>query len=283
MLRDLITDAVERKLAVEPDQLAGLALSGGLDSSTVACTALQIQPRLLMFTGWYDVPGFDERHYADLVDGRHVYIEIEPEDVIDNFDAVMRHCPEPLQGPGMIGQYVVAREAALDIEVLLSGEGADELFGGYARQMIVAGEQAPAGYEHYLLPKGYPHDLEGALEYDLMNLPDLLAVDDAMCGAHGVEARAPFTDEKIVDYTLNLPASERVGKRHLRERVRGLVPDEIIDRTDKMGFPIPLVHWCQDELRDWVIERIGYVPDPAKPFDRGWWSELVKVSKAALA
>lgn len=283
MLLDLITDAVDRALAVPPGQDVGLALSGGLDSSTVASAALLTNPNLLLFTGWYDVPGYDERHYADLIPGRHVYIEIQPQDVIDHFDDVMRHCPENLQGPGMIGQYVVALEASRDINVLVSGEGADELFGGYARQMIVAGERPPVGYEEYLLPKGYPHTLKEALAFDLANLPDLLAVDDAMCGAHGVEARAPFTDEHIVEYALALPTWQRVGKRHLREAVRGLVPDAIIDRTDKCGFPIPLVYWAQDELRDWFMDRLGYIPDASRPFDRGYWNELVAVSKAALA
>jgi asparagine synthase (glutamine-hydrolysing) len=105
-----------------------------------------------------------------------------------------------------------------------------------------------------------------------------------MAGAFGVDSRAPFTDERIRDYALALPPRERVGKRHLREAVRGIVPDEIIDRTDKMGFPAPYVAWCQEEpVRSFVMDRIGYIPDPALPWDRGWWYDMFRGRFEAVA
>jgi hypothetical protein len=64
--------------------------------------------------------------------------------------------------------------------------------------------------------------------------------------------------------------------------VRGIVPDAIIDRKDKRGFPIPLVLWAQTEpVRTFVMDRLGYLPDPTKPFDRGWWVELVEGQRIA--
>ncbi len=278
-LMSLLRNAVDYNLSSQDP--IGLMVSGGLDSSTVTCLALSIDPTLPTFTGWYDVPGFDERHYARLVAGDdHHEIEIRPQDVVDNFDEVMRHAPEPLQGPGMIGQYVVAKTASQHIRVALSGEGSDELFGGYARLMAVAGEPMPDGYSHYKPPADYPDNVEDALAYDYANLPDLLKVDDAMCGAFGIEARAPFTDEAVVDYGLGLPARNRVGKRFLRDAVRGLVPDQIIDRTDKKGFPIPLVYWANNgELKDFFVDRIGYVPPVSEQFSRSWWNDLRAASK----
>lgn len=269
----LLRDAVED--AIRADQPVGLVVSGGLDSSTVTTLALGLDSELPTFTGFYDVPGFDERKYARLVAGNeHHEIEIRPDDVIQHFDDVMANAPEPLQGPGMIGQYLVAKAASQHIRVAVSGEGSDELFGGYARLMHVAGEPMPDGYEHYQPPADYPTDLEAALDYDLRNLPDLLKVDDAMCAAWQIEARAPFTHSSVVEYGLNLPPRERVGKNHLRHAVRGLVPDQIIDRRDKKGFPIPLVHWAQGPLREFFMDRIGYIPDPADPFTRSYWNDL---------
>jgi asparagine synthetase B (glutamine-hydrolysing) len=268
----LLRDAVTSRIG----PATGIVLSGGLDSSTVACLSPQYLPT---FTGYYDEPGFDERHYARLVAHReHHEIRITPEDFVEHFDACRGFIKPPVQGMGTFGQYMVAKYlASQGIGIALSGEGSDELFGGYARTLLAAGEPLPAGYEHYRPPADYPvDDLEAALAYDYARLPDLLAVDDAMTGAFGIEARAPFTDDAIVEYGLSLPITERIGKRHLRNRVRGIVPDAIIDRTDKMGFPAPLVSWAQREpVRSFIADRIGYVPDPAKPFSRTWWYELV--------
>jgi asparagine synthetase B (glutamine-hydrolysing) len=203
---------------------------------------------------------------------------------VSHFDAMRQFVKPPIMGMGTFGQFMLAKYASQHVEVVLSGEGSDELFGGYARQMIVAGEPAPEGYEDYQLPDDYPRDLEAALAYDYERLPDLLAVDDQMTGAWGLEARAPFTDQRIVDYGLALPISERVGKRHLRAAVRGIVPDAIIDRTDKMGFPIPLAQWAQrDPVRSFVLERIGYLPDPETPWDRKWWLDLFRDRNEAAA
>jgi asparagine synthetase B (glutamine-hydrolysing) len=278
-LTDLIEEAVITNLA-EADAnrwKVGIVLSGGLDSSTVAVVADGLQPGIPTFTGYYEADGFDERRYAHLVAHEpHHDILITPQDFVDNFESMKTALEPPIMGMGTFGQYMVAKYLAnYGIDMALSGEGSDELFGGYARQMIVAGEQPPEGYEDYVLPEGYPTDLQAALDYDYDLLPQLLAVDDQMMSAWGVKARAPFTDLRIVNYGLSLPITERVGKRHLREAVRGIVPDEIIDRKDKRGFPIPLVAWAQAEpVRSFVMDRIGYLPDPSKPWDRAWWIDL---------
>ena len=271
MLVDLIRAAIADRL----EGKVGVVLSGGLDSSTVA----RLSPKELpTFTGYYDSPGFDEREYARLVaHPEHHEILITPEDFVANFDDMTQFLRPPIMGMGTFGQFMVAKYVSQHVSVAMSGEGSDELFGGYARQMIVAGEKPPEGYEDYKLPAGYPDNIKDALAYDLALLPDLLAVDDQMTGAFGVEARAPFTDQRIVDYALALPVSERIGKRHLRAAVRGIVPDEIIDRKGKMGFPIPLVEWAQvDPVRSFALDRVGYLPDPAKPWDRAWWYEMCK-------
>ena len=278
-LLELLSSAIRDRLAPN----TGIVLSGGLDSSTVARLA---PPMIPTFTGYYDLTGFDERGYARMVAHFvHHEIRITPEDFVEHFDAMRSFVQPPVQGMGTFGQYMVARYmAAHGIKVALSGEGSDELFGGYARTLLAAGEPLPDGYRGYKPPKDYPTNLHDALQYDLDRLPDLLAVDDQMTGAFGIEARAPFTDTRIRDYALALPDTERVGKRHLRRAVRGIVPDAIIDRTDKMGFPAPLVAWAQVEpVRSFVKDRIGYVPDPKKPFSRSWWYELVDKGPAPAA
>lgn len=285
-LLTLLVGAVAR--AMDTDDVVGANVSGGIDSSTVTVLARRINPDLPTFTGYYDEPGFSELEYARLVGGKnHHEILITPRDFVEHFDDMVAAFEPPFQGMGMFGQYMVARYIAenTDVQVVLSGEGSDELFGGYARLIAVAGEKLPDGYEDYIVPDGYPTNLANALDYDYERLPDLLAVDDAALGAFGLEARAPFTDPRVAAHGLNLPSTLRVAKRHLKGAVRGVVPDAILDRTDKMGMPAPLVKWTNEDpvVREFVTDRIGYVPDPGKPWDRGWWIELLEATHGPVS
>ncbi len=272
----LLATAVDR---AREGERVGMSLSGGIDSSTVY--KLTGKPELPCFTGYYEGDAYDERFYARQVAGdEHHEILITPQDFLDHFDEMVCAAAPPFQGPGTFGQYMVARYACEHVSVMLSGEGGDELFGGYARLIITAGEPAPDGYEDYVLPDGYPDNVEDALQWDFDRLGDLLAVDDQMLGAFGVEARAPMTDADVIDFVLKLPPELRVGKRLLKETMRGIVPDVILDRTDKRGFPTPFVSWANehDGVREMVLNRIGYLPDPELPWARDWWVALCEQS-----
>ena len=279
-LLDLIRAATDDLIDKHGPDRCGIVVSGGLDSSTVGCMAFCLGYHLPLFTGFYDVPGFDESGWAQLVPGgNHHFIEIKPEDFVENFDAMAAAVKPPYQGMGTFGQYMVGKYIAenTDVKVVLSGEGSDELFGGYARLMAVAGWKLPDGYGSYKVPDDYPRDVQAAIRYDFERLPDLLAVDDQCMAAHGLLAVAPFTDARIVAYAHGMGYLDRIGKAFLRRTVRGLVPDEIIDRTDKMGFPIPLVQWANEHpaVREFVEGRLGYLPDPAKPWDRAWFHQMI--------
>lgn len=276
MLRDLIEAAVRRY--VSPD--VGVLLSGGIDSSTVAYFA----PELPAFTGYYQGAAYDERPWAKLLtEGREWHeIEITPQDFIENLDAFLEAVKPPREGPGAFGQFMVAKYVSQHVAIVLSGEGGDELFGGYARLHLVAGIPPPEGYDDYQLPDNYPRDLREALDWEWqVNLPALLALDEQVTRAHGLIAIAPMVDTRVSQYVLGLPPEKRVGKRLLRQAMDGLLPVEILNRKDKRGFPVPYVEWANGPLRDFIGERIGYIPDPEKPWDRKWWQDLC-AGQAAL-
>ena len=139
-LLGLITDAVND--ACSENEAVGAVLSGGIVSSTIVCVARCAGHDLPTFTGYYDEgDAFDERRYARLAAGSdHHEIKITPQDIVENFDDMMQAFAPPFQGAGAMGQYIVAKHVAVEgIKTVLSGEGGDELFGGYARLMIVAG------------------------------------------------------------------------------------------------------------------------------------------------
>lgn len=257
---------------VKPD--TGVLLSGGIDSSTVAYFA----PELPVFTGFYQGERYDERPWARLMaKGREWHeIEIVPTDFVRCFDEMLKHIEPPYAGPGTFGQWMVARYVSQHVGTVLSGEGGDELFGGYARLHLVAGKEPPEGYEDYQLPADYPYGLEEALRWEWeVNLPALLRVDEQVTRAHGLAAIAPMTHPRVANFVLGLPPEMRVGKVLLKEAMRGLLPDEIVNRKDKRGFPVPFVEWAQREpVKSFVADRIGYVPDPSLPWDRKWWYDM---------
>jgi asparagine synthetase B (glutamine-hydrolysing) len=269
-VRRLIAEAVNRHRNT-PN--SAVLLSGGIDSSTVAAHA----PNLPTVTGYYDGEAYDERRWANRAAHiEHHEIRIVPDDFVTYFDAMLEAAEPPYQGPGTFGQYMVAKRChELGFTTMLSGEGGDELFGGYCRLLLVAGWTPPDGYENYTLPDDYPDTVEEALAYDYERLPDLLRVDDQMTKANGIKAVAPMAEsEELVEYVLALPADLRVGKQLLRVAMRGIVPDSILERTDKRGFPVPYVEWAQGPIRGFVEDSIGYVPDPGQPWDRQWWLDL---------
>jgi len=81
-------------------------------------------------------------------------------------------------------------------------------------------------------------------------LPGLLHVEDRMSMAHGLEARVPLLDHRIVELTATVPADIKFRngelKRLLRRGMADYLPKEILNRTDKMGFPVPLTYWFQE-------------------------------------
>jgi len=278
-LLQLIAQAVEAAVS-RADHPVGVCLSGGIDSSTIASLTPSWVP---LFTGYYQGAMFDERPFAVLLtEGREWHeVEIIPDDFVRVFDAVADALnDEELRcGPGAIGQYMVAEHAVHitpRIVTLLTGEGGDELFGGYARQHLAAGIEPPDGYENYELPDDYPTTLHEALEVEWDALRTLTRVDETIAGCHGITVTPPLLDPWVVAHVHQLPTSRRIGKRLLKDAMRGVVPDRILDRTDKRGFPAPFVQWAQTEpVLSFVHDRIGYTPNPDEPWSRQWWYDML--------
>lgn len=87
-------------------------------------------------------------------------------------------------------------------------------------------------------------------------LPALLQVEDRMSMAHGLESRVPLLDHPIVELAATIPADIKFKdgkmKHILREVVKPFLPDAILNRQDKMGFPTPLSEWMAGEARGFV-------------------------------
>lgn len=88
--------------------------------------------------------------------------------------------------------------------------------------------------------------------------------------AHSVEGRAPFMDYRLVEFLLGLPPDQKIRngytKHILRKACRGLVPEAVLERSDKMGFVTPMETWFRNELRRWI----GQLLDPGVVSRRGY-------------
>jgi len=92
-------------------------------------------------------------------------------------------------------------------------------------------------------------------------LPALLQVEDRMSMAHGIESRVPLLDHPIVEFAATIPADmkfEGGNMKHLLKQVFSeKIPPKILNRRDKMGFPVPLKEWFDGELRDFAMDNFN--------------------------
>lgn len=133
---DLIfRDAVSRQTDVDVEY--GVLLSGGVDSALITAVARDVRPEraLTAYCARFAESTFDEGQYAAEVANRlgcrFVPINIHPEDIPDTLRDLIESTGELLADPAWVPHALVARRAADDVPMLLGGEGADELFGGY--------------------------------------------------------------------------------------------------------------------------------------------------------
>lgn len=131
----LLRDAVYRQSDMDVD--FGVLLSGGLDSSLLTAVARRVRPRhaLTAYGIRFQEDSYDEGRYAervaDMLDCRFVPVTVTSEDFPAILSDLIASTGEPLADPAWIPLSKVAQRAARDVRVVLAGEGADELFGGY--------------------------------------------------------------------------------------------------------------------------------------------------------
>ncbi|WP_281360077.1 asparagine synthase (glutamine-hydrolyzing) [Caulobacter soli] len=103
-------------------------------------------------------------------------------------------------------------------------------------------------------------------------LPALLQVEDRMGMAHGLESRVPFLDRPLVEFVASLsPAIKLTGgvsKNLLRQAFGQRLPPSLLDRRDKMGFPVPLKEWFGGELRSFVHDTFNSARAGTRPWVR---------------
>lgn len=169
-LRELLGRAVRRQLAA--DVPIGVFTSGGVDSSLVAAIAADAlgPDRIHTFTARFTAPTYDEsphaRALARRLGTRHADVVVDQPGLALALDTITSRIAEPIADPAVLPTYLLARRAREQVTVVLGGEGADELFGGY-----------PTYLGHALSPgfAGLPDPLRHGLARAIHALPDSAA------------------------------------------------------------------------------------------------------------
>src|SRR5215210_6534082 len=203
--RDVLVRAVEAQMM--GDVPVGVFLSGGLDSSLVAAIAARCARRRGRRLQTFAV---GTEASPDLAAARAVAEHLGCEHVEVRYTAA-----EALES---VPNYMLARTPRQHVKVVLTGEGADELFAGY----------------DYMREFTEPDALHAELERTVRSLHNLnLQRCDRVTMAHAVEARVPFLDRKVIAWALRVPPAAKQGepeKRLLREAFEGWLPDELLWR-----------------------------------------------------
>jgi asparagine synthase (glutamine-hydrolysing) len=150
-IAEALEDSVEKHMRA--DVTVGSFLSGGIDSTAVAALAKRHNPKLLTFTTGFEREGFSEidvaAESAAAIGVEHITKVVSAEEMMDALPLIVWYLDDPVADPALVPLYFIAREARKHVKVVLSGEGADELFGGYTiyREPISlrAFDRMPAG------------------------------------------------------------------------------------------------------------------------------------------
>jgi len=328
MFREIFTDAVRMRL--RSDVPLGISLSGGLDSSSIACVASSFITNPIKTFSVYYTGGreFDEREYIDeiLKTGNFSAIMHHGDNQV-TWDELMRffyHQDEPTMSASPFSAYRNHQNIRKNgIVVVLNGQGGDELLAGYhtyfkyyyldlIRQgkfkkliqeyqsytrhfnpglkdsfglfakillRIALSDQTLKRFEYHdtsnkqfynrqlfserkavILENKFRSSLKNSLYNTLTHssIPHLLHWEDRNSMAWSVESRVPFLDYKLIELVFSMPDSLKirgpVTKFVLRESMKGILPEKVRTRMDKVGFATPTDLWMNELLKDQIMD-----------------------------
>jgi len=299
-IHEALRVAVKRRNNIS-DVPVGVLLSGGLDSSLLVglLDEIGIEDIRTFTIGFDDQPEEkgSEYEFSDAVAERfntnHHKFHIPNEQTLTRLPEAISNMAEPMFGQDAIGFYLLSEQVSQHVKVVQSGQGADEVFGGYFwyPQMNEAKGSALDRFRPYyfdrdhdemlemLTPKYVSKDFTSELMKELLEAPKAdsfidqvlradtttLVVDDPvkrvdnMTMAWGLEARVPFLDHELVELAAKMPSELKLrdgGKYALKKISRGVVPDSVIDRP-KGYFPVPALKFVRGEFLEFMQDTLN--------------------------
>ena len=327
-LSNLFSSSINKHL--RSDVEVGSCLSGGIDSSSVVCNISQQKTsQQLTFSALSENKNISEKKWIEIVCNskalKNYTVTPNFDEMLGNIEDFVYKYDEPFGSTSILAQYEVFKLAkSKGIKVMLDGQGADELFGGYHsflglrylglfkkfkfssvfKELKLAKKDLGIPYIksilqilNFVFPRNFSerfyfligkssssakflgklflkkkikidnfdhskvqdlNELSRILTFKY-HLPMLLKWEDRSSMAHSVEARVPFLDHEIYEFSQSLSDSDKISlgitKKVLRESQEGIVPSAILERKDKIGFATDEVKWLKSNKSN-IIQLI---------------------------
>ncbi|MBU1191844.1 MAG: N-acetylglutaminylglutamine amidotransferase [Gammaproteobacteria bacterium] len=294
-----LRESVRKRIQIA-DVPVGVLLSGGLDSSLLVALLAEagVNDLLTFSVGFEDQPEEkgSEFEYSDQVVERyatkHHKYRIPNDQVLKRLPEAVDNMAEPMFGQDAVAFYLLSEQVSKSVKVVQSGQGADEVFGGYFWYQNMVDEQGSdldrfrthyfdRDHPEFLHMVGSPYvgpdytaaaiaarlaeaDADEYIDRVLRLDTTMLIVDDPvkrvdnMTMAWGLEARVPFLDHELVELAARMPPEYKLGSggKHVLKRIaRGIVPDAVIDRP-KGYFPVPALKYVRGEFLDFMRDIV---------------------------
>ena len=291
----LINNAVEKRLNIA-DVPVGILLSGGLDSSLITAISKKYKEELNTYSIGFNTINNEignEFYYSDLVADdfktSHNKYNISNDDLYHNLDTVISNMSEPMVSQDSSAFFLLAKNVALSNKVVLSGQGADEVFGGYFWYEQIMKDQGTNNTEilskyyfdrtfdnycnainkKYISTNNVFNEINNKFREMDQDLPVLdkvlrlelstLIIDDPvkrvdnMTMSHALEARVPFLDIDLIRFMLSVKSENKINKTnkyYLKKLSEKYLKNEVIYR-DKFYFPVPPLKIIKNRFYDY--------------------------------
>ncbi|HJX03342.1 MAG TPA: asparagine synthase-related protein [Dehalococcoidia bacterium] len=263
VVRQTLMEATEKRM--KDNAVGGVLLSGGLDSSLITYMAHELNPNIECFTvsmeGGQDLPLAKDvtkylgiKHHILMFDEKGIK-EILPQ-AIHHQEMYEESCVH-----GAIANFLAGRFVSPHTRVVLTGEGADEFFGGYEGQFSQGGN---------------PEEMAGIVD-NLINVAHNTALQrlDRLNAANGYESRTPFLDGHVMDFSLKIPLQYKIhgkeitGKWIVRQAFEGCLPQQVIYQSKRFfaqGSGVAYIMRAQAEKEISQAELVEFNRTEGNPY-----------------
>jgi asparagine synthase (glutamine-hydrolysing) len=297
----LLNNAIEKRLNIA-DVPVGILLSGGLDSSLITAISKKYKERLNTFSIGFNTINDEignEFYYSDLVsqdlNTSHKKYNISDDDLYNNLDTVISNMSEPMFSQDSSAFFLLAENVSLSNKVVLSGQGADEVFGGYFWYEQIMKDSGTndteilskyyfdrtfdsyrkAINENYVDDNYVFNEIDNKfkqMDSDLSTLDKVFRMElstfiiddpvkrvDNMTMSHSLESRVPFLDIELIKFMLSVKGETKINKSnkyYLKKLSKNYLKKEVIHRN-KFYFPVPPLKFIKDRFYDYCKQILS--------------------------